>query len=40
MFLSLLGIYALSTLAAQKRIKEIGIRKINGAKSSEVVNMF
>jgi len=39
-FLSLLGIYALSTLAAEKRIKEIGIRKINGARSSEVVSMF
>lgn len=39
-FLSLLGIFALSTLAAEKRIKEIGIRKINGAKTAEVVAMF
>jgi putative ABC transport system permease protein len=40
MFLSLLGIFALSRLAAEKRIKEIGIRKINGAKTQEVVAMF
>jgi putative ABC transport system permease protein len=40
MFLSLLGIFALSTLEAEKRIKEIGIRKINGAKVNEVMTML
>ncbi|HUX58406.1 MAG TPA: ABC transporter permease [Bacteroidales bacterium] len=39
-FLSLMGIFALSTLEAEKRIKEVGIRKINGAKVSEVMSMF
>jgi putative ABC transport system permease protein len=40
MILSLLGIFALSTLEADKRIKEIGIRKINGAKASEIILML
>ncbi len=40
MLLSLLGIFALSRLAAEKRIKEIGIRKINGARTKQVVIMF
>jgi putative ABC transport system permease protein len=40
MFLSLLGIFALSRLAADKKIKEIGIRKINGARTRQVVLMF
>jgi putative ABC transport system permease protein len=38
--LSLLGIFALSTLEADKRIKEIGIRKINGAKTVEIIMML
>ena len=37
MFLSLLGVFALSTLESEKRTKEIGIRKINGAKVSEIM---
>jgi putative ABC transport system permease protein len=40
MLLSLLGIFALSTLEAEKRIKEIGIRKINGAKVTEVMMLI
>lgn len=40
MILSLLGIFALSTLEAEKRIKEVGIRKINGAKTIEVISML
>jgi putative ABC transport system permease protein len=40
LFLSLLGIFALSTLEAEKRVKEIGIRKINGAKVNEVMTML
>jgi putative ABC transport system permease protein len=38
--LSLLGVFALSILEAEKRVKEIGIRKINGAKVSEVMTML
>jgi len=37
MILSALGIFALSTLQSEKRIKEIGIRKVNGAKISEIL---
>ena len=40
MLLSLLGIFALSTLEAEKRVKEIGIRKINGARVTEVMVML
>ena len=40
MLLSLLGIFALSTLQFERRIKEIGIRKVNGAKVSEILNML
>jgi putative ABC transport system permease protein len=40
MILSMLGIFALSTLEAERRIKEIGIRKINGAKVMEVMAML
>ncbi len=35
-----LGILAMSLFACQKRIKEIGIRKINGAKVAEVMFML
>lgn len=40
MLLSLLGIFALSTLEAEKRVKEIGIRRINGAKVTEIMGMI
>jgi putative ABC transport system permease protein len=40
MILSMLGIFALSTLEAERRIKEIGIRKINGAKIFDVMAML
>ena len=40
MLLSLLGIFALSALQSEKRTKEIGIRKVNGAKISEVMTML
>jgi len=39
-FLSFMGIFALSTLEAENRTKEIGIRKINGAKVSEILSML
>ena len=35
-----LGILAMSLLACQRRIKEIGIRKVNGARISEVMTML
>ena len=38
--LSALGIFALSTLQSEKRIKEIGIRKVNGARISEILAML
>jgi putative ABC transport system permease protein len=38
--LSMLGIFALSTIEAERRIKEVGIRKINGAKVTQVMTML
>lgn len=38
--LSAFGIFALSTLQSEKRIKEIGIRKVNGARISELLAML
>jgi putative ABC transport system permease protein len=35
-----LGILAMSLFASQQRIKEIGIRKVNGAKVSEILTML
>jgi putative ABC transport system permease protein len=35
-----LGILAMSLFASQRRIKEIGIRKVNGAKISEILAML
>jgi putative ABC transport system permease protein len=35
-----MGIFAMSMFACQRRIKEIGIRKVNGAKVSEVLAML
>jgi putative ABC transport system permease protein len=35
-----LGILAMSLFACQRRIKEIGIRKVNGAKISEILSML
>jgi putative ABC transport system permease protein len=35
-----LGILAMSLFACQRRIKEIGIRKVNGARTSEVMAML
>jgi putative ABC transport system permease protein len=37
MLLSLLGIFALSTLESDMRVKEIGIRRVNGARILEVM---
>ncbi|QIA06596.1 ABC transporter permease [Draconibacterium halophilum] len=39
-FIATLGIISLSTMAAETRTKEIGIRKVNGAKISEILSML
>ncbi len=36
----MLGVFAMTLFACQKRIKEIGIRKVNGAKISEILTML
>ena len=36
-FLSALGIYAIAAFSMQRRVKEIGIRKVNGASISEIM---
>ena len=39
-FISCLGIFALSLFDSRRRVKEIGIRKVNGAKVSEILTML
>ena len=39
-FIATLGIISLSTMAAENRTKEIGVRKVNGAKISEILTML
>ena len=39
-FISCLGLFALSTYMAEQRTKEIGIRKILGAKTSSIVSLI
>lgn len=39
-FICCLGILGLSILASQQKVKEIGIRKVNGAKISEILAML
>ncbi len=39
-FLSMIGLFAISYQSSHFRIKEIGIRKVNGAKVSEVLTML
>ena len=36
-FLSFIGMYALSAYSVEKRIKEIGVRKVLGSSSKEVM---
>lgn len=38
--LSLLGMYAMALFNMQRRVKEIGIRKVNGAKTEEIISML
>lgn len=39
-FISSLGLFGLATFTTQSRVKEIGIRKINGAGSAEIFSKF
>ena len=39
-FLSMMGLFAISVDKCIKRTKEIGIRKVNGAKISEILNLL
>ena len=39
-FLSMIGLFAVSFHTSRRRIKEIGIRKVNGAKISEILTML
>jgi len=39
-FVACLGLFGQSVLAAENRIKEIGIRKVNGARISEILTML
>ena len=38
--LAALGLYGLAANSARKRVKEIGLRKINGARVSEIVSLL
>ena len=38
--LAVLGLYGLAANSARKRVKEIGIRKINGAKATEIISLL
>ena len=40
LFISIFGIYAVTTTATLRRRKEIAIRKITGAQTEDIVNMF
>lgn len=37
LFLAFMGLYAISHFATERRIKEIGVRKVNGARISEIL---
>jgi putative ABC transport system permease protein len=40
LFLAFMGLYAISHYATERRVKEIGIRKVNGARIAEVLIML
>jgi putative ABC transport system permease protein len=40
LFLSMIGLFAVSFNNSRRRVKEIGIRKVNGAQTSEVITLL
>ena len=38
--ISCLGLFGLATFTAERRLKEIGIRKVNGAKIYQIISML
>ena len=40
LFIAIIGIIGLSTVLNQKRVKEIGIRKVNGATTAEILTLL
>ena len=40
LFIAIIGIIGLSTALNQKRVKEIGIRKVNGATTAEILTLL
>jgi putative ABC transport system permease protein len=40
LFLSMIGLFAVSFHSTRRRIKEIGIRKVNGARVPEILSML
>jgi ABC-type antimicrobial peptide transport system permease subunit len=39
-FISCLGLFALASFMAERRVKEIGIRKVNGAKTEDIIQLL
>jgi ABC-type antimicrobial peptide transport system permease subunit len=39
-FISCLGLFALASFMAERRVKEIGIRKVNGAKTIDIIKLL
>jgi putative ABC transport system permease protein len=40
LFLTLIGLFAMATYSAERRTKEIGIRKVNGARITEILTLL
>ncbi len=40
LFISSMGLFGMALITTQRRIKEIGIRKVNGAKVSEIITLL
>ena len=40
LFISSMGLFGMALITTQRRTKEIGIRKVNGAKVSEIITLL
>ncbi|QGY44617.1 FtsX-like permease family protein [Maribellus comscasis] len=40
LFISSMGLFGMALISTQRRVKEIGVRKVNGARVSEIVTML